>query len=99
MWLVDDPVTAVVGVGGPGPVLPPNWDFWLPAYVLTSFALIVLFVRRRITPATGVACLVAGTLWAWADNAVGVAPAAALAVLVAMLAGAFARRFATGRPR
>jgi hypothetical protein len=88
----------IVAVGGPGPVLAPSWDFWLPAYMLLSF-LIILFVGRRITLWTGVASLAAGTAWAWVDNALGVVPAAALALLVAVCAGAFARRIAAGRPR
>ena len=99
MWFADDPMATIVAVGGPGPVLTPDWDFWLPAYVLASFALIVLFVNRRVTPFTVVASLVTGTLWAWVDNALGVVPAGALALLVAVLTGAFARRIATGRPR
>jgi hypothetical protein len=99
MWFADDPTATIVAVGGPGPVLTPNWDFWLPAYVLASFVLIVLFVSRRVTLVTGVACLATGTLWAWIDNGLGVVPAGALALLVAVLAGAVARRLATGRPR
>jgi hypothetical protein len=98
MWFADS-MTTIVAVGGPGPVLTPNWDFWLPAYVLASFVLIVLFVSRRITPVTGFACLATGTLWAWIDNGLGVVPAGALALLVAVLAGAVVRRFAAGRPR
>jgi hypothetical protein len=86
--------TGTVAVGGPGPVLTPSWDFWLPAYMVLSFAFIVLFVRRRITVFTGVACLVFGTVWAWVDNALGVIPAGALAFLVALLAGAVVRRIA-----
>jgi hypothetical protein len=90
---------AILAVGGPGPQIPPNWDFWLPAYVLLSFLLIAVFVRGRITPWTGVVCLVTGTLWAWADNAMGVVPAGALAVFVAVLVGALRRRItASGRP-
>ena len=82
----------MVAVGGPGPEIATNWDFWLPAYVLLSLVLIVLFVRIRITPWTGVACLVAGTLWAWLDNAIGVLPAGAVAVLVAVVSGGVRRK-------
>jgi hypothetical protein len=98
MVLADGPTITQLAVGGPGPVLEPSWDFWLPAYVLLSFLLIVAFVVRRIALWTGVASLVAGTVWAWVDNALGVIPAAALAVLVAVLAGACVRRIATTRP-
>jgi hypothetical protein len=94
-----DAVAPAVAVGGPGPVLTPSWDFWLPAYMALSFVLIVVFVSRRVTPFTGVACLVVGTLWAWVDNALGVVPAGTLAFLVAVLAGAFARRIATAGGR
>jgi len=89
----------MVAVGGPGPGLAANWDFWLPAYILLSLLLIVLFVRIRVTPWTGIACFVAGTLWAWLDNAIGVLPAGAVAVLVAMISGGVLRRISPfGRP-
>ncbi|MGH2634691.1 MAG: hypothetical protein ACRDHU_00845 [Actinomycetota bacterium] len=90
----------ILAVGGPAPQIPPNWDFWLPAYMVLSFLLIVTLVRGRVTPWTGAVCLAAGTLWAWADNAMGVVPAGALAVLVAVLIGAVRRRIAAvGRQR
>jgi len=56
-------------------------------------------VNRRITLVTGFVCLATGTLWAWIDNGLGVVPAGALALLVAVLGGAVVRRLATGRPR
>jgi hypothetical protein len=80
-------IPAILAVGGPGPQSAPEWDFWLPAYVLLSFVIMVGFVRIRLTWKIGVASFLAGTLWAWIDNAVGVVPAAALAVLIAVLAG------------
>ncbi len=89
----------MVAVGGPGPEIATNWDFWLPAYILLSFVLIVLFVRVRVTPWTAIACFVAGTSWAWLDDAIGVLPAGAVAVLVAMISGGVLRRISTGRPR
>lgn len=87
----------MVAVGGPGPEIATNWDFWLPAYMLLSLVLIVLFVRIRVTPWTGIASLAAGTLWAWLDNAIGVLPAGAVTVLVAFFAGGIARRVAARR--
>jgi hypothetical protein len=97
MWIADALMRSPVAVGGPGPVLEPTWDFWLPAYMLLSFLLIVVVVRR-ITLWTAIAGFAGGTAWAWVDNALGVIPAAALAVLVAVLAGACARRIASTRP-
>jgi hypothetical protein len=91
---------AFLAVGGPGPQLATNWDFWLPAYVVLSFLLLVVFVRSRITPWTAAVCLATATLWAWADNAMGVVPAAALAVVLAIVAGAVRRRIVPlGRAR
>ena len=91
---------SILAVGGPGPQIPPSWDFWLPGYMVLSFLLILVFVRGRVTPWTAAICLVAGTLWAWADNAMGVVTAGALAVLVAVLIGAVRRRIAAfGRGR
>jgi hypothetical protein len=97
MWLDEGLMRAHVAVGGPGPVLEPTWDFWLPAYMLLSFLLIIVVVRR-VSIWTAVAGFAAGTAWAWIDNALGVIPAAALVVLVAVLAGAWARRADTTRP-
>jgi hypothetical protein len=93
-------MTEMLAVGGPVPEITPNWDFWLPAYMVLSLLLIAVFVRVRITPWTGIACLVSGTLWAWLDNAIGVLPAGAVAVLVALLAGAVLPRISpSGRGR
>ncbi len=83
---------ALLAVGGPGPQITPSWDFWLPGYMLLSFLLLVVLVRSRVTPWTAAVCLATGTLWSWTDNAMGVVPAAALAVFVAVLAGAVRRR-------
>ncbi len=91
---------AILAVGGPGPELTPSWDFWLPAYVFLSLVLIVLFVRPRVTVWTGIACLASGALWDWLSHAIGVVPAAAIVVLVAVIAGAVFRRIAPlGRGR
>jgi hypothetical protein len=90
---------ANLAVGVPMSQTASEWDFWLPAYILLSFLLMVGFVRVPVTWRLGVASFLAGTLWAWVDNAVGVIPAAALAVLVAVLAGAIrSRRSALGDP-
>lgn len=90
----------ILAVGGPGPELAPNWDFWLPAYVLLSLLLIVLFVSPRLTVWTGIACLAGGTLWDWLSHAIGVVPAVAIVVLVAVIVGAVFRRIAPiGRGR
>ncbi len=90
----------MMGVGGPGPNLATNWDFWLPAYMLLSFVLMVVVVRARVTPWVGLACLVSGTLWSWLDNAIGVLPAGAVALLVAVVSGAVLPRLTPfGRPR
>ena len=78
----------IVGVGGPGPGTAASWDFWLPAYMVLSFLLIVGVVRTRITPWTAIACFAAGTVWSWVDNAIGVLPAGAVAVLAAVVCGA-----------
>jgi uncharacterized membrane protein YraQ (UPF0718 family) len=89
-----------LAVGGPGPGSVPTWDFWLPAYMLLSFLLIVVFLRIRITPWIALACFAAGTLWSWLDNAIGVLPAGAVAVLVAVASGALLPRITPfGRSR
>lgn len=85
-------IRAILAVGGPGPQTAPEWDFWLPAYIALSFFLMVGLVRTRVTWRLGIACFLVGTLWAWLDNTIGVIPAAALAVLVAVLVGAIRGR-------
>lgn len=85
-------IHSILAVGGPGPQSATEWDFWLPAYILLSFVLMVGFARMRLTWRLGVAGFLVGTLWAWVDNAVGVIPAAALAVLIAVVAGAIRGR-------
>jgi hypothetical protein len=40
----------------------------------------------------GIVAFVGGTLWAWSANGLGVVPAAALAVLLAIVAGGIRRR-------
>jgi hypothetical protein len=85
-------ILATVAVGAPIPQGASEWDFWLPSYILVSFLLILGFVHMRLTWKLGVASFLAGTVWAWVDNAVGVLPAAALAVLLAVIAGAIRGR-------
>lgn len=87
-------MVALVGVGGPGPRIAPSWNFWLPAYMFLSFLLLVFVVHVRVGAWAGVGAFVCGTLWAWADDPLGVLPAGALGVLVALLASAVVRRIA-----
>jgi hypothetical protein len=83
---------ALLGVGGLRMRPEGGFDFWLPAYMLFTFLLARTVVGMRLSPMTGVVAFVGGTLWAWSANGLGVVPAAALAVLLAILAGGIRRR-------
>jgi hypothetical protein len=93
-------VIAVLSVGGPGPRLPTAWDFALPAYIACSLVLLRFVVRIRVTPWTLLGSVAAGIVWDWSSHAWGVVPTGALAVLLALMAGAILRRIAaSGRDR
>ena len=82
----------LVAVGGPGPTLPTDWDFWLPSYVILSLILMLAVFRLRFSARTCVAAFVLGTLWAWLDDPLGVVPASASVALVVVLAAGFRGR-------
>jgi hypothetical protein len=83
---------ALLGVGGLRVRPQGGFDFWLPAYMLLTFLLALAVVGMRFSPMTGVLAFAGGTLWAWSANGLGIVPAAALAVLLAIVAGGIRRR-------
>ena len=83
---------AVLGVGGPRRPVGGGFDFWLPTYMVLTFLLARSVVGLRHLTTAGIAAFVGGTLWAWSANGLGVIPAAALAVLVAIVVGGIRRR-------
>lgn len=82
----------LLGVGGMYVPAGEGFDFWLPTYMVLTFLLCCSVVGMRLSPLTGVIAFVGGTLWAWSAHALGIPPAAALAVLLAILAGGIRRR-------
>jgi hypothetical protein len=83
---------ALVGVGGLRVRPEGGFDFWLPAYMLLTFLLVRRVVGMRLSPTTGVVAFAGGTFWAWSAHGLGILPAAALAVLLAIVAGGIRRR-------
>lgn len=81
----------LLGVGGLRVRPEGDFDFWLPAYMLLTFLLAGSVVGIRLRAAAVVA-FAGGTLWASSAQAVGTLPAAAIAILVAILAGGIRRR-------
>jgi len=88
----------ILGVGvGMWPDPSGGYDLWLPVLVLISFVLIRVVGGLRFGVRTAVAALVLGTLWSWSAEAIGVLPATAWAVLVALVAGGVVRRVVVRR--
>jgi hypothetical protein len=83
---------AILGVGVPRDGVAGGWDFWLPFYILLTLLLVRVVVGFRITVWTSIAAFVAGSLWAWSVDVFGVIQAGGTAVLIAIAAGAIARR-------
>lgn len=82
----------LLGVGGTYVPAGSGFDFWLPTYMVLSFLLCRSVAGMRLPPVIGAVAFVGGTLWAWSAHALGIPPAAALAVLLAMGAGGIRRR-------
>lgn len=82
----------VIGVGGLRVRPEGGFDFWLPTYMVLTFLLARSVVGMRLSPAIGIFAFAGGTVWAWSANGLGVVPAAALAVLLAIVAGGIRRR-------
>jgi hypothetical protein len=82
----------LLGVGGPRLPVGGGFDFWLPTYMVLTFLLARSVVGMRLSPVVGVVAFAGGTLWAWSDNGLGIVPAAALAILLAIVAGGIRRR-------
>jgi hypothetical protein len=82
----------LLGVGGPRAPAGGGFDFWLPTYMVLTFVLVRSVVGIRLLLVVGVLAFAGGTLWAWSANGLGVVPAAALAVLLAIVAGGIRRR-------
>jgi hypothetical protein len=83
---------ALLGVGGPRSPSSGGFDFWLPTYMILTFLFTRSIVGIRHVPVAGVVGFAGGTLWAWSANGLGVVPAAALAILLAIVAGGIRRR-------
>jgi hypothetical protein len=83
---------AMLGVGGPRVPAEGGFDFWLPTYMVLTFLLARSVVGMRLSPVIGIVAFAGGTLWAWFANGLGIVPAAALAVLLAIVAGGIRRR-------
>ncbi|HET7236120.1 MAG TPA: hypothetical protein VFK59_06775 [Actinomycetota bacterium] len=69
-----------------------GFDVWLPVYVVLSFALVMAVVGWGLTTRRALVALAGGMTWSWAVNVLGVIPAASLALVIAVLAGAIVRR-------
>jgi hypothetical protein len=82
----------LIGVGGPRSPVSGGFDFWLPTYMVLTFLLARSVIGLRHLTMVGIIAFVGGTLWAWSANGLGVVPAAALAVLLAIVAGGIRRR-------
>lgn len=83
---------ALLGVGGLRVRPEGSFDFWLPTYMVLTFLLARSVVSMRLSPVIGIVAFAGGTVWAWSANGLGILPGAALAVLVAILAGGIRRR-------
>lgn len=83
---------ALLGVGGPRLAAQGGFDFWLPTYMVLTLLLAHLVVGIRLSPVMGIVAFAGGTLWAWSANGLGIVPAAALSVLLAIVAGGIRRR-------
>ncbi len=83
---------ALLGVGGLRVRPEGGFDFWLPTYMLLTFLLSCSVVGVQRLLVMGIVAFVGGTFWAWSANGLGVVPAAALAVLLAIVAGGIRRR-------
>ena len=69
-----------------------GWDVWLPLYIALAFLLVLGLSGWRINLRRALFAVACGMTWAWSVNRVGVLPAAALAAVVAVVAGAMLRR-------
>ncbi len=81
---------ALLGVGGLRVRPQGGFDFWLPTYRMLTFLLARSVVGIR--PLAGDHRLRGWHLWAWAADGLGIPPAAALAILLAIMAGGIRRR-------
>jgi hypothetical protein len=83
----------VLGVGVPmwGDV-GGGFDVWLPLYMVSTLLLIRFVARIRLSVTSSIAAFAGGTLWAWWAGSAGAIPAAALAVLLAVVLGEVVRR-------
>jgi hypothetical protein len=68
-----------------------GFDVWLPLYVLLALLLVMVVSGWRLTLRRALVAIAAGMLWSWSVNPLGVIPAAASAVLAAVVAGAVIR--------
>lgn len=69
-----------------------GFDFWLPTYMVLTFLLVRSVVGIRLFALAGIVAFAGGTLWAWSADGLGILPAAALAILLAIVAGGIRRR-------
>jgi hypothetical protein len=69
-----------------------GFDVWLPLYVVLSFAIVIAVTGWRVNLRRTLLAIACGMVWAWSVNRLGVIPAAALALLVAVVAGTIVRR-------
>ena len=81
-----------LGVGGLRVRPEGGFDFWLPAYMVLTFLLARSVVGVRLFAVVGIVAFAGGTLWAWSADELGIVPAAALAILLAIMAGGIRRR-------
>jgi hypothetical protein len=82
---------AVLGVGGFRVRPEGGFDFWLPTYMVLTFLLARSVVGMRLSPMIGIVAFAGGTLWGWSADGLGIPPAAALALLLAIVAGGIRR--------
>jgi hypothetical protein len=74
-----------------------GFDLWPLLYVVVSLTIVLSVTGRPITVPKVLVAVVAGTLWSWATDAIGVIPATAWAVLLAAIGGGAYRRARFGR--
>jgi hypothetical protein len=92
-------MTAILAVGVPREAVAGGFDFWLPLYMVLTLVLVRVVAGLRISVVSAVAAFVGGTIWAWWADASGTIPAAALALLLAFVAGEVVRRRPRPEPR
>jgi hypothetical protein len=69
-----------------------GFDLWVPLYLVVSLAVVLSVTGRPLTVPKMLVAILAGTLWSWATDAVGVIPATAWAVMLTAICGGAYRR-------